>query len=534
MQERAPPYGGESSDDIVVNRAYRAKTIAMEEELMNSNHQGLDLPGSIANQPLHHPPDRTVSLVSSNNLAFKQMSNPQLAVDWEQISIGEEDMKLFEGMMEDKTGTVRQNKKVVKALNQLSESMVIVQDELNLQKNLAKLEQMKNGEGSSKRRSKLYYGKDSAENHHQRFVVLRNILTFMSCAPPLILIVIALAKNDSRYYRLAVALWPIEALFVLLHFVITIERSTREPNPEEKVHFVLHFVCHWSSIIIYLVLNPHITAIWPVVGMALLTSTPLYFMLKQVRAAVQQYHILQNDIGDYVDEVFVLLLGVLVPQLYLWFETWSSYSGEDEGTSSHNGVGFNGNLCISLLLLELGLFDIAVLGTGVSCIRDLMTFAIPPFLQASQWLIAFASMVALYFQGSKESEDDMPSTLRQALWYVFALASMGACMILAIKLPLKEIIAKRRRKLSVTGRTTREKAHDVGPEKVAGQSSLPKFFGVEVSPYDREISAQRKAANKEIEEEAKMREARRLKEKGRGGSKEDSLRSAQFLSDSMR
>ena len=69
---------------------------------MNSNHQGLDLPGSIANQPLHHPPDRTVSLVSSNNLAFKQMSNPQLAVDWEQISIGEEDMKLFEGMMEDK------------------------------------------------------------------------------------------------------------------------------------------------------------------------------------------------------------------------------------------------------------------------------------------------------------------------------------------------------------------------------------------------------------------------------------------------
>jgi hypothetical protein len=160
-----------------------------------------------------------------------------------------------------------------------------------------------------------------------------------------------------------------------------------------------------------------------------------------------------------------------------------------------------------LLLLELGLFDIAVLGTGVSCIRDLMTFAIPPFLQASQWLLAIAAMVALYFQGSKESEDDMPPLRRQALWYVFTIASMGACMILAIKLPLKEIIAKRRRKLSVTGRTTREKAHDVGPEKVAGQSSLPKFFGVEVSPYDREISAQRKAANKEIEREAALREA---------------------------
>lgn len=215
------------------------------------------------------------------------------------------------------TGTVRQNQKVVKALNQLSESMVIVQDELNLHKNLAKLEQMKGSERSYKRRSKLYYGKH-IENHHQRFIVLRNLLTFMSSAPPIILVIVAFATDDSRYYRLAVALWPIEALFVLLHFVITIERSTREPNPEEKVHFVMHFSCHWCSIIVYLALNPHITALWPVVGMAFLTSTPLYYMLKQVRAAVQQYHILQNDIGEYVDEVFVLLLGVLVPQLYLW------------------------------------------------------------------------------------------------------------------------------------------------------------------------------------------------------------------------
>ena len=93
-----------------------------------------------------------------------------------------------------------------------------------------------------------------------------------------------------------------------------------------------HFVCHWVAIISYLVLNPGTTALWPVILLAFLTSTPMYYLLKQVRAAVQQYHVLKGNSGEYVDEVFILLLGVLVPQLYLWFETWSSYSGEDEGT----------------------------------------------------------------------------------------------------------------------------------------------------------------------------------------------------------
>ena len=136
------------------------------------------------------------------------------------------------------TGTVRQNKKVVHALNRLSESMIVVQDELNLQKNLAKLAEMKAKEGK-KRRSKLYYGnKDGGEMDHvtQRFFALRSILTFISCIPPAALVFGgAILIEDKRYYRLAVAFWPIEALFVLLHFIITIERSTREPNPEEKV-----------------------------------------------------------------------------------------------------------------------------------------------------------------------------------------------------------------------------------------------------------------------------------------------------------
>ena len=66
---------------------------------------------------------------------------------------------------------------------------------------------------------------------------------------------------------------------------------------------------------------------------------------------------------------------------------------------------------------------------------------------------------------------------------------------MAAKLPLKDIITMWRRKLSVGGRTAREKGFGVGPEKVLGNSILPKQLGVEVSPYDRELSLQRKAIN---------------------------------------
>jgi len=100
---------------------------------------------------------------------------------------------------------------------------------------------------------------------------------------------------------------------------------------------------------------------------------------------------------------------------------------------------------------------------------------------------------------------------------------MLACIILAIKLPLKDIVAKRRRKLSVTGRTAREKAFDIGPEKNAGNSSLPKVLGVEVTPYERELSFQRKEHNKRIQKEAESRAARHAQN---GSTRETSIRSA--------
>ena len=253
------------------------------------------------------------------------------------------------------TGTIRENKKVKDALKNLGGLLDTVQAELGRQTNLAKLAQASK---MGARRSKLYYGNviDKDEQHRQRFFVLRSLLTFISCVPSPLLIFFGALGGDEKYYRMAVAAWPIEALFVLLHFVITVERSTREPNPEEKVHYVAHYICHWMSVIVYLSLNPGVTSLPPVIGMMILTSSPLYYTLKQVRAAIQQYHLLKGDIGKYVDEVFILLLGVLVPQLYLFFEQLSSYSGED------SAVGFNANLCINIHLLELGLFDIAVLG----------------------------------------------------------------------------------------------------------------------------------------------------------------------------
>ena len=180
------------------------------------------------------------------------------------------------------TGTVRENKKVTEALKTLKGSLEQVQTELGRQSNLAKLAQA-SSLGPNVRRSSLYYG--NAE-HTQRFFILRSILTTISCIPsPLLVFGGAILGDDVAYYRMAVAAWPVEALFVLLHFVITVERSTREPNPEEKVHFVLHFICHWASIIIYLAINPDAsTSPMPaIISMMILTSTPLYYMLKQVR-----------------------------------------------------------------------------------------------------------------------------------------------------------------------------------------------------------------------------------------------------------
>jgi hypothetical protein len=110
MQDQGPPHldSNRSFSDDATNRAYRAETIGYEQELRSSDSEG-DMPGSI-NQPLHDPPRKAISTAPSN-LEIAQISNNHLGVDWEQISIGEEDMKLFEGMMEDKVRFLRQTTK---------------------------------------------------------------------------------------------------------------------------------------------------------------------------------------------------------------------------------------------------------------------------------------------------------------------------------------------------------------------------------------------------------------------------------------
>jgi len=114
-----------------------------------------------------------------------------------------------------------------------------------------------------------------------------------------------------------------------------------------------------------------------------------------------------------------------------------------------------------------------------------------------------AGLCALYFQGSKESDEDMAVSTRELLWYLFASSSIAAALVLAVKLPLKKIVAERRKKLSITGRTARERGFDVGPEKNAGNSSLPKALGIEVSPFDREVSVQRREHNQILGMESK-------------------------------
>ena len=127
-----------------------------------------------------------------------------------------------------------------------------------------------------------------------------------------------------------------------------------------------------------------------------------------------------------------------------------------------------------------------------------------------------AGLCALYFQGSKESDEEMAVSTRELLWYLFASSSIAAALVLAIKLPLKEIVAERRKRINITGRTARERAFDVGPKKNAGNSSLPKSLGIEVSPYDREVSVQRREHNQILRVESK-----KLLKKMEGSASED-------------
>ncbi|GMH48856.1 hypothetical protein TL16_g00391 [Triparma laevis f. inornata] len=390
------------------------------------------------------------------------------------------------------TGTVRENKKVKAALRELEDNLETVQTELKRQTNASKLAKTRQ---ITLRRSKLYYGSNfSAAEHKKRFSFLRWFLTLASGGPGPFLILLAVVLDSAAWYHIAVAAWPIEMLYVLLHFIITIERTSVHPYREEKIHFVLWYACHWASVVFYSVYNPSVANWLPTLGLMAVTSTPLYYMLKQIRAAVQQYHIVEEDSGKYVDEVFLLLIGVLLPQLYLFFEIVSCYnadSGEAESGEepwAENIVRINANLCLIVHLMELALFDIACIGTGITSIRDIMCFTIPPFLQISQVLLIIAGLVALYFQGAKESDGSLSETMRLILWYSFGISTTVANLILAFKLPLKEIIKRRKRKLLVTGRTAREKAFELGDEKNQGNSELPKQLGVQVTAYEREIS----------------------------------------------
>lgn len=92
----------------------------------------------------------------------------------------------------------------------------------------------------------------------------------------------------------------------------------------------------------------------------------------------------------------------------------------------------------------------------------------------------------------------MSETMRLVLWYSFGISTTVANLILAFKLPLKEIIKRRKRKLLVTGRTAREKAFELGDEKNQGNSELPKQLGVQVTAYEREVSLQRREAIEQI------------------------------------
>ena len=62
---------------------------------------------------------------------------------------------------------------------------------------------------------------------------------------------------------------------------------------------------------------------------------------------------------------------------------------------------------------------------------------------------------------------------------------------------MDEIIALRRKKLNVAGRSVREKAFRLGPEEKrnAGNQKLPKVFGHKATAYEKEISVQRKKHN---------------------------------------
>ncbi|GMH83970.1 hypothetical protein TrVE_jg10226 [Triparma verrucosa] len=403
------------------------------------------------------------------------------------------------------TGTIRENKQVKQALRELEDNLETVQTELRRQTNAAKLTETRRLTNSPHRRSKLYYGSSlSAEDHKKRFSFLRWLLTLASAGPPVFLVFLALALDSAAWYYIAVAAWPIEMLYVLLHFIITIERTSIHPYPEEKIHFVLWYACHWVSVVFYSLYNPQVANWLPTVGLMVVTSTPLYYMLKQIRTAVQQYHIVNEDSGKYVDEVFLLLIGVLLPQLYLFFEIVSCYNADSGETGSgeepwaDNIVRINANLCLIVHLMELALFDIACIGTGITSIRDIMCFTIPRFLQLSAVLLIVSGLVALYFQGAKESDGSLSTEMRLILWYSFGISTIIANLILAWKLPLKEIIKRRKRKLLVTGRTAREKAFELGDEKNQGNSELPKQLGVKVTPYEREVSLQRREAIENI------------------------------------
>jgi hypothetical protein len=133
------------------------------------------------------------------------------------------------------------------------------------------------------------------------------------------------------------------------------------------------------SVVTYVALNPSIAPIWGCVVLALFTSSPMYFVLRQVRAAVQQNHLMVGDLGEYVDEAFMTVLGILLPQVYYFLETVGSFLGEEEGAN----VGRNANLAVNLNLLELCLFEIAVVGTGVANIKSVICMSIPNFLKVS-------------------------------------------------------------------------------------------------------------------------------------------------------
>ena len=405
-------------------------------------------------------------------------------------------------------------------LDDLTKRVEEVQERLKGEKLQSKLQSLRKMQGNSfefgrrrkgkkRRPSKLLYY-DMADVRHG-FYLLKNILVFLSCAPPIIFVFVGgIVYDNEKYYHICVSAWPIEALFVMVHFLITIERSTMDPNSEEKVHFIAHYISHWASILTYQTMKqePSFVSLLPMLGLMLLTSAPLYYLLKRVRGAIQQFQSLKGTTGNYVDEVFSLLMGgVLVPLLYLFFETTSSWAnnaaseGMIESYTPQNNVAIVANLSLSVHLLELGLFNVAILGTGIASVRDLMCFSVPRFLQVAQLFLLIAGCIALFLQGSKESDDGMPKLLEDVLWHVFTIVSVISCMILAHFLPLKEIIEKRRRRLSVNGKTARERAFDLGGMKNAGNAHLPKRLGIKVSPLEKEISVMRRSFNRELAKE---------------------------------